>query len=37
MGSHEKKHTRFLGRHSAMRVGMRIDAARTSRLERLQS
>ena len=22
-----EKHTRFLGRHSAMRVGMRIDAA----------
>jgi hypothetical protein len=32
-----EKHTRFLGRHSAMRVGMRIDAARTSRFERLQS
>ncbi|MGA6968053.1 MAG: hypothetical protein WBZ51_31090 [Xanthobacteraceae bacterium] len=27
----------FLGRHCAMRVGMRIDAARTSRFERLQS
>jgi len=32
-----EKHTRFLGRHCAMRVGMRIDAARTSRFERLQS
>jgi hypothetical protein len=32
-----EKHTRFLGRHSAMQVGMRIDAARTSRFERLQS
>ena len=32
-----EKHTRFLGRHCAMRVGVRIDAARTSRFERLQS
>src|ERR1700732_3690896 len=32
-----EKHTRFLGRHCAMRVGMRIDAARTSRFERLPS
>ena len=32
-----EKHTRFLGRHCAMRVGMRIDAAWTSRFERLPS
>jgi hypothetical protein len=36
-GRMSEKHTRFLGRHSAMRVGMRIDAARTSRFERLQN